>query len=111
MRPTPLIITAPQSADESDRLPPIGGYSRSENEKWQPKAAISNQLVNAPEPRTTATIRRVLDSYLKVDTRTDHNLAWLNELITRCAHTKHVGKSRVDACIISNILTDQLDPP
>ena len=76
-----------------------------------PGAAIFNQLSNISELRSTATTRRVLDSYLKVDTRTDHDLAWLDELITRGAHTKHVSKPRVDACIISNVLTDQLNPP
>ncbi len=101
----------PQSADERDRLPPIGGSSHIENEKWQPKAAIFNQLSNISEPRSTATVRRVLDSYLEIDTGTDHDLAWLDELITRGAHTEHVSKSCVDACIISNVLTDQLNPP
>ena len=92
-------------------MPPTDGCSLSDNEKWQPGAAIFNQLSNISELRWTASTRLVLDSYLKVDTRTDHDLAWLDELITRGAHTKHVSKSRVDTCIISNVLTDQLNPP
>ena len=87
-------------------MPPTDGCSLSNNEKWQPKAAIFNQLSNASEPRSNATTRRVLNCYLKVETRTDHDLAWLDELITRGTHTKHVSKPRVNACIVGNILTD-----
>ena len=71
-----------------------------------PGAAIFNQLSNISELRSTATTRRVLDSYLKVDTRTDHDLAWLDELITCRTDTKHVSKSRVNTCIVGNVLTD-----
>ena len=48
---------------------------------------------------------------LKVDTGTDHELAWLDELVTRGTHTKHISKPRVNACLVSDVLTDQFNPP
>ena len=47
----------------------------------------------------------------EIDADASHQLARWNELITRGAHTEHVGKARIDAVFIGQVLADQLDSP
>ena len=49
--------------------------------------------------------------FSEIDAYSSHQLTRWDELITGGAHAKYVGEARIDAVLIRQVPTDQLDPP
>ena len=49
--------------------------------------------------------------HLEIDADSSHQLTWWDELVTRCAHTKHVVKAGIYAIFIRQVFAYQFDAP
>ena len=62
-------------------------------------------------PEDLSRARRARGPCSEIDADASHQLTRWDELVTRGAHTKYVGKARVNAILVGQILANQLDPP